>query len=342
MPGDAPPQTGHREKVVPFGRIPYALVDSGLWATLKPADHAVYGVIAAHTGQDWSACPSLERIASLAGVTREAVCVAIVRLETGGIIEVEHGGGRGHTNIYRLVRNSNHRQTVSDDRNSNPPPDKQSSPTAETVIADRPNSNLPLTRTDRTELEQQQNSRCEAAAAGIAGAEPDEMLAANPAVLGALKAAGIGEPTRSALAGLPGITAELITRETANARTQAKGPGATVQNIRAALDAQQAQAEQARERAIRLAEERKQEKAAIAKTDAEWEARRQIVRRMPEPDLARLTEAVIQAAKPRRAVRWRACIREKADYRAGVLGNLGLLGMVCPDPATFTLEGGTP
>jgi len=135
-----------------WGRFPFGLVASGAWAELKPADRAVYGVLAAHTGRDWASCPSLTRIADLAGLKRGTVCVAIRRLEAGGIIQVERGGGRGNPNAYRLVTNGLPRRTVSEGETVCADGDKRSAPTAETVCAGP-------TGTEREQTEQSRTRR---------------------------------------------------------------------------------------------------------------------------------------------------------------------------------------
>ena len=87
-----------------FGRVPYAVIDSGAVAEMPRGEAVVYLVIAGHlNGSDWTARPSLGRIMRLAGVTERTAQRSIKRLVKAGYIKVSKGGGRGHTNVYTIV-----------------------------------------------------------------------------------------------------------------------------------------------------------------------------------------------------------------------------------------------
>ena len=91
---------------VQFGRIPYAMIDSGALRTTKPADLAVYVVICGHcNGTAWMARVSTERIAELTGFDVRSVYRALLRLQTQGLIEIVSGGGRGRSNLYQITTN---------------------------------------------------------------------------------------------------------------------------------------------------------------------------------------------------------------------------------------------
>lgn len=241
-----------------YGRVPYAIVDAGGLAKMKPADVAVYLVLCAHADQEWQAYPGLNRIAHLTGLSRAAVCVATRRLAQLGVIRITRGGGRGRASCYALVTdpvNSQPPLTVSCDKNSQHPntvsPEtvndgapKLSTPARETVNAGALNCQRPLTPTDKNIKEQQQNTG-DAAAPGCAGGTED----AGPGdpIGDALVLCGIGEPTRSGLAdklrGVRDATIK-IARAAREANDRGKGVGALVRDLEALADAERVRAAQ--------------------------------------------------------------------------------------------------
>ncbi len=87
---------------------------------MKPADTKVYLALVAHAGRDFEAAPSLRRITTLTGLTRQAVCVAIRRLEGIGAVTVHRGGGATHPNRYTLA-NGQRVKTVNGQRTATVP-----------------------------------------------------------------------------------------------------------------------------------------------------------------------------------------------------------------------------
>jgi len=69
----------------------------------KGADRSVLLMIAYHAdpdgGQSW---PSIETLAREARLSRRATCYAIASLVEAGEVEMALGGGRGHSNSYRI------------------------------------------------------------------------------------------------------------------------------------------------------------------------------------------------------------------------------------------------
>ncbi|MCH8152694.1 MAG: hypothetical protein IH830_10025 [Planctomycetes bacterium] len=118
--------------------------------------------------------------------------------------------------------------------------------------------------------EQQQQPDEPAAAPAAAGRAHDE---SDPTVLHELDLVGIGEPVRSKLAAEPGISVGVVRQ----AQVPGRGPGITVENIRAALRQRRAQVEEqtiSRRRetssAPGVAARLRAEDAAIERPDAEW------------------------------------------------------------------------
>jgi len=296
-----------------WGRFPFWLVNSGVWAALKPADRAVFGVIAAHTGRDWASRPSLTRIADLAGLKRGTVCVAIQRLEAGGIIDVERGGGRGNANTYRLVINGLRRGTVSEGETVCPDGDKRSAPTAETVCAHggnglrRPDGN----RTDRTE---------------------QNRPAAADGVRGELARHGISEPKLSELASLAGLTRGMV-RDLAARIGKAKNPGGLLVTLieregPQLVEAARSKAEARTRREAERQRNRQAEATARAEQEAEQARRLELVNGLSDAELAWRTDAALAAAGPFHGNRWRELVR-RLGYRGAVLQNRGLRDAVC-------------
>lgn len=87
-----------------YGRVPWAVIETGAVRKLKGADAKVYLILAAHArNDDWIVFPSVARIMALTGLTRRAAQVSMGRLETLKLIVcVQRGGGSGFSTRYRL------------------------------------------------------------------------------------------------------------------------------------------------------------------------------------------------------------------------------------------------
>lgn len=214
-----------------YARHLWGFIDAGYLERLTPAAVYAWLVLFRHADADTLTCdPSLARIAELAGKHPTTAADGTAELERGGLLRRKRGGGRRRTR-YKLKPLAKPLKGV----NAKAAPVKPGKQLSAGRYTNR------YQRTDA--IEQQQ-----AAAAGEHGEQAEARPEGDP-IRAALAAAGIGEPVRTELARHPTITPELIAREAGSGRTRGKGRGAIVQNIRAALDAQQAQAEQARQQA---------------------------------------------------------------------------------------------
>lgn len=90
-----------------WGRFPRSLLESGAWAALTGAERGVLGVLIAHADEYGECWPSVERIASGAGVNRRTAQRAIHTLVyLYGLVSIserggrEPGTGRGVANVY--------------------------------------------------------------------------------------------------------------------------------------------------------------------------------------------------------------------------------------------------
>lgn len=88
-----------------FGRLPYAVVDSGAVATLTGAEAKTYLVIAAHASVQYASHPGVARLCEKTGLKRRTIQKAIRGLQAKKLLAIETGGGRGGTNHYRLLVN---------------------------------------------------------------------------------------------------------------------------------------------------------------------------------------------------------------------------------------------
>jgi len=207
-----------------FGRLPRWWITGGLWAQMKPSDLAVAGVLVVHADRDGIAWPSLETIATLAGIRRTVVIEAIKRLTRLGVITIKRGGGRGRSNTYQLILNSPQAMTVSDDKTVIRRADKQSAPEHETVSVRAVNSHHTMTPTDnRTEKEQTAATEraADAADAGAAGGCEDER---REAIRSALEQAGVGGQAMDRLAAEPWLTAAVV-KHLAKRASTGRNPG---------------------------------------------------------------------------------------------------------------------
>ena len=89
---------------IQFGKVPFSVIAGGAIRRMRSADAKVYLAIAAHlNGADWSAAPSIARIADLTGIAERTVRRSIANLREEGLLSVATGGGRSRTNRYSLA-----------------------------------------------------------------------------------------------------------------------------------------------------------------------------------------------------------------------------------------------
>jgi len=85
-----------------FGRIPYAVIDAGVLAKLKPAATKVYLVIAAHADSNWRARVGMRRIARLAGIKLGSASRSVGQLVEAGLLKASKKGN-GSPMHYLLI-----------------------------------------------------------------------------------------------------------------------------------------------------------------------------------------------------------------------------------------------
>jgi len=90
--------------VTQFGRVPYAMVDSGAIASLRPSAARVYLVLLAHTDINWRARVGQRRLAGLAGVQNGTASSAVRELRSAGLIRFTNEG-RGRAFSYEISTN---------------------------------------------------------------------------------------------------------------------------------------------------------------------------------------------------------------------------------------------
>ena len=265
------------------------MAQAGAWARLNRSEARAYGVIIAHanafTGE---ARPAVSTVAREAGLSQRTAKRALASLADKGLVAVSRGGGRGLANTYRVVaepaeaglatpgKGGQSSDTVSGKKGVEaltPFSEKGCHPAPERVSSGAQKGVKALTPQHIEHIEHQQQltsdngpgrptarGGCAAAAAGVAqAAEPGPERAE---VLAALTRAGVGSPTREQLAELPGVTPGLVREVAGRTTARGGGPGAVVQDVRAAVEArtvaaadeEAARARQAAERAEREAE----------------------------------------------------------------------------------------
>jgi len=85
-----------------FVRLSTDFRDDGTAARLRGAALAVFIMLGLHTGKDGRCWPGLSRLATLTGYSRSAVCEAVGRLESLGLVSVERRAGA--VNVYTINR----------------------------------------------------------------------------------------------------------------------------------------------------------------------------------------------------------------------------------------------
>ena len=186
-----------------FGRLPYAMIDAGLYAGMKRAEALTLIAIAGHVKKkDWTAWPSIPRIARLAGLSTRSVERAIVSLEAKGLMTYERGGGREHPNIYQLTTNPDDSVGVSDDQTPASPSPRPRQTGTETPASQSLNPGTATPGEQKENIKQQQNRD--------AAAESSPTQDTDSAVVKLLTSEGIGEPKRSEIASMPGMTVAAV------------------------------------------------------------------------------------------------------------------------------------
>lgn len=90
-----------------FFAIPKIVIDSGLWALMKPSERAVYTVLCKYRNYNTDLCyPGIKSICGKSGVHKNKVCIAIKKLCVYGLIEKWTAPkSLKFRNIYRVIMN---------------------------------------------------------------------------------------------------------------------------------------------------------------------------------------------------------------------------------------------
>jgi DNA-binding Lrp family transcriptional regulator len=275
-----------------FGRVPSAMLSSGVVARLTGGEAKAYLVLAGHVNsQGWACRPSLGRIAHLVGVSERQARRLIRGLVEHGLVTITGKGGRALANTYTLATNPDIQDVRVSDPESTENPDilstKPGHPEHQTRTSEHRN---PDTQ-DVRPIEEQRNRAAEgpaAAAAGPSPVDPEDPLRS------ALLAAGIAEPSLTELAGLDGLTPETVRRASDRLKSTGKGVGALVLELRAAPARARAVASRAADprpaRAPRPAPEPPIADAVAASAAA--------LAGLPAAELGRLKETTLDALGP--------------------------------------------
>jgi len=256
----------------------FAMVTTGAVGELTLAQARTLIVLAAHATQDWEAWPSQERIADQAKLTPRGVRKALAGLQRLGLVrEVQAGGGRRRSTVWQLTEPQVERPKPVKTRNTGSGFRRHK---PGTPVPKNPEHGFPRTRTKELDSS--------SGAARHSGAQKTARRGATaPAsaadVLGALTDAGISDPTRTELAGMPHVTVGLINRIAERARERGKGPGAVVLDIRGAAEKAARDAERKRQR-------RQAERQVLA--DIEQQANQAATGEEREQGLAAMREAL--------------------------------------------------
>lgn len=310
---------------VQFGRIPYEMICAGVTKGMSRGAARVYLAIAAHANAEWVCRLSLPRLEELTGLSRPGVIISIECLEKIGAIDVQRGGGRGIANQFRVETNSQAYLTLLQPKESSPlnPLDarkgqvsepKQSSFGGKTVKFRGLNSQAHLTPTDKNSVEQQQQT---GAAAG-----DDEL---NSEIIEALRAAGIGNPARSRLAGTPGVTVDLVQGEVARLDGKGKGPAILIENIHTAAAKSIAERERAGRDQADTDARRRATGEKLARRAAADASAKEVIDSLADDRLAELQQQVLETCQELKADSWRhADPRECPDLMREIARLAGL------------------
>jgi DNA-binding MarR family transcriptional regulator len=207
-----------------------AIVQGGTWSSLSGSAAKIVVVLAESVNDatrrergEWLAWPSITTIMERAGLKRAIVYRSISELEKAGVLKRRTSGKGTTTTMYQLLEPG-----VYSGR-----PVHTSRPVGSTGARAGglpPYTQLRLNDLDRSSSRSSSSKPTKPAPSTAAGS------AAAGEVMEALTLAEISEPTRSKLASLDGITAELVERVTRSARDRGKGTGAIVNDIKAAIE----------------------------------------------------------------------------------------------------------
>jgi len=289
-----------------FGRVPYAMIDAGGLRKMRGGDAAVYVAIAAHVKPDWTAAVGQRRIAKVTGFYAGRVSESIRRLADAGLIEVVKASGTRPATI---------RLCVTAEPSAKPIASAPAEPSA------KPIASAPAgpSATDA------QRSGFEGAALGFSSpsaraapeqnrrTEKEQKQQPAAAIVRELTKAGIGEPKRSQLASLPGITVAIVRAAAEHANRHGKGPGIVVLEVeqraaKALADADAATA--ACERREREQAERREHEAAVMRERAEVLAWRDA---LPHEERLRLRAEVLAASNGHTPRSWRELPDDEAE-----------------------------
>ncbi len=283
-----------KSKARAFGKVPFALIASGICAALIRNELAALLVILGHANASgFVASPSMETIAELGGMSISTARRAVRSRERKGIVDTHRSAGH-RPNVYRIIVEPEPRPGHYADRVTASQPghrdDRVTRPesTSYPVKTDL----IPGHLDDRRTEEQNEQRRSAADAASSSGSQSEaEKIAANAE---ALTAYGIRNPARDRIAAHPAITPAIIEGE---AERAGGCNGVLVNRLKDVVsthDAEQRKAElRVRLQAQREAK-RERERADVAR-------RCDIERRASERVRATVTDEVA-------AARWQAAV----------------------------------
>lgn len=232
-------------------KVFHAIVESGIWARLTPSAAKVLVVLAKHADGDWMAWPKVPTIARLSGLADRNVYRAVQQLRSDGLLIVRESGRGRASNVYQLLP---------------PKPDVS-------VRSD-------LAAVSGQKCHQRQ-VRPDTSVNPYLSPEQDSLNNNNIDVVDTLIEAEIAEPTRSRMAALEGITAELVKRVARRTESQGGGTGALVRNLETAAAARlkrQAKAKATATVNAQLAEQDRQRREAEQAQVVTGEDRKKLIR----------------------------------------------------------------
>ncbi len=286
-----------REAATQFGRLPTAVISSGILATMKASELKIYTAICAFSNRGWAASIGVEKLGKLAGLSERTVQRTTAKLAYRELIKVLPGGGRNRANTYIVV--TAYPVTTADTVSAEKPRHHECHPLEkkprhfDAQTPSSPNQNPDSLGVTRSEVQNGQQQQ----AAAPAAADAD--------ILDALTQAGIGEPKRTQLATLPGVTAGIVRAAAEHARAGGKGSGVTVLEIESRAAKAQATAPAhatATEHAQRQRNDRRAEDANARRSQSEL---RQWRDNLSQCDRLKLREIAICHASSFCQQRWR-------------------------------------
>ncbi len=282
---------------------------------------------------------SIKTLAIETGLHARNVRWAISKLCKSGLIERIHRGRGSSENISR------YRMAVT-------PPDlnrAETPPTTQENRAETPSmvqgKTEPSTGRNQTEYGAKPNQVEGAGAPPITEKEKANSRTAaadelDPRLLDALTVVGIGDPLRSKLAAMPGITPRMIGEEAdkvAGRPLVLNKPAIVATNLQTRCQAERQRREQAAAAEQRREREREHEHRAAAADAERDEAGRELLASLADEELAGLT-ALAMTSHPAHRERWKKQI-EQRGLRVAVTNNRGLRAAILTSRAEETLCG---